>query len=148
MYVFHQQLHNFKVKKHENAQWQRVFVYVGCVILFQPTGLLCKVVYHWCRRLMLSSVSSVSVACVCLVILFSFTVTLKKRNVIINYVGVTVSLKSVSVLCLYLEVSSKPSFELALRGKNIKLHLRLWHLDLSYFTFYNSGNACIVLLGM
>jgi hypothetical protein len=139
--LFHQQLHNLK-KKHGNAQWRSVFVYVGCLILSQPTGLPCKHVCHRCRRLTLCSVSSISAACVCPVVLFNVTVILKKRNVIICYVGAIVSLKSVPVLCLYLEVSyPKPSSEPAIRRKNIKLHVRLWHLKLTHFTVYNSSRC-------
>ena len=31
--LFHQQLYNFKKEEHENAQWRRVFIDVGCLCL-------------------------------------------------------------------------------------------------------------------
>jgi hypothetical protein len=84
-----------------------------------------------CRRSRLFSTNPVSSAFIFPVVLYSVIITLQ-RNVIFRFVGITVSLKAVPMLRLYLEVfSSKLSCT-----QNNQLHFRLQHLKLTHFTLY------------
>jgi hypothetical protein len=68
-------------KSMKTLSGEEFFFSVGYLILSQPTGLPCKLVYYRCRKFRLSSVSPVSEACICPVVLYSVTVTLRKSNV-------------------------------------------------------------------
>lgn len=78
---FHQELHNFKEKEHEHAQWHTVFHNMRCLASSQPTEPPCKTVDYRPRKLNLGTVHCVESVClVSLSLSLSVRVSLKEGN--------------------------------------------------------------------